>query len=244
VAQQGVDYFTNAQTGVQTYYRDDTVGSQQATDFVRPKFLAAQTNTPPTDNGTITPFNLGYFNAGNWVNYTRTYPTNTFNIWGRLAGGNGAFSGTTLSRVTSGVGTTTQTTVVLGSFADPNPAGWQVYHWVELMDASNNPVVVSLGGKATLRLTSGNNLNAEFLMFTPAPAAAAAFNVSAGVSGGNINIGIPTLNGVVYTVWYSSGLGSAWVQVGGGITGDGTTHVFSQPASGGQGYYKIKATPQ
>ena len=244
VAQPGVDYFTNAQTGVQTFYRDDDVGSQQATDYVRPKFLAAQTNTPPTDGGTICAFNLGYFNAGNWVNYTRTYPTNTFNVWGRLAGGNGAFSGTTLSRVTSGVGTTNQTTVVLGSFADPNPAGWQAYHWVELMDASNNPAVISLAGKATLRLTSGNNLNAEFLMFTPAPPRPGAFNVAAGVSGGNINIGIPTLIGEVYTVWYSSGLGAAWVQVGGSIIGDGTEHTFTQPASGSQGYYKVKVTPQ
>ena len=245
VAQQGIDCFTNAQTGVQTFYRVDDVGSQQATDYVRPKFLFAQTNTPPSDGGTICPFNLGYFNAGNWVNYTRTWPTNSYNVWGRLAGGNGAFSGTTLSTVTSGVGTSNQTTSVLGSFADPNAAGWQVYHWVELLDTNGNPAVVHLGGVSTLRVTSGNNLNAEFFMLTPAVAPASAFKISASVSGGNIDISIPTLNGQNYTVWYAGSLSSAsWTQVGGSITGDGTVHVFSQPSTTGQGYYKVKATAQ
>jgi len=240
VAQPGIDYFTNAQTGVQTYYRDDDVGTQQSTDYVRPKFLAAQTQFGVTD---ICPFNLGYFSAGNWVNYTRTYPTNYYNIWGRLAGGAGPFSGTTLGFVTSGVGTPNQTTSVLGSFADPNAAGWQAYHWIELLDTNGNPVVVQLGGKATLRLTSGNNLNAEFFMLTPSTAPASTFKISASLSGGNINISFLTQIGQTYTVLYSGSLSSSWTQVG-SITGDGTIHVFTQPSTSGQGYYKVKAITQ
>ena len=53
----------------------------------------------------IGPINIGYLWFGNWLNYTRTYPTNTFYVWGRLAGGSGPFSGTTLSIVTNGYGT-------------------------------------------------------------------------------------------------------------------------------------------
>lgn len=240
LAQQGIDInFTNLQSGADAAYRADGVGSQVATDYLRPKFLAAQTNFNDT---TICPFNIGYFNAGNWLNYTRTWPTNYYSIWGRLAGGNGAFSGTTLGVVTSGVGTSSQTVNTLGSFSDPNAAGWQTYHWVPLLDNNGNQVVVQLGGQATLRVTSGNNLNAEFFMLAPASAPALVFDISATEVGGNIQISIPTQTGHSYTLWTSGSLTAPnWTQVGGAITGDGTVHVVSQSSASSQGYYEVIA---
>ena len=239
VAQQNVDInFTNVQPATSDYYRNDGVGSQPATDYLRPEFLAEQ---QVLQDFNIGEFNIGYFNAGNWLNYTRTYPTNFYNVWGRLAGGAGAFSGTTLGIVTSGVGTSNQTVNVLGSFADPNAAGWQVYHWVPLLDTNGNQVVVHLGGVTTLRVTSGNNLNAEFFMLAPATAAAAPFKIAAALVGTSVQISIPTQLGHNYTLWTAASLTGNWTQVGGSLTGDGATHVVSQPLAGSQGYFQVIA---
>jgi len=255
VALQGVDInFTNA-SGMQYTYRNDTttylpsggtqsapvVGSQIASDTLngglRYQFLAAQTNT---SDFAICEFNIGWFNTGDWLNYTRTYPSGKFNVWGRLAGGAGAFSGTTLSLVTSGVGTSNQTTQVLGSFADAVPAGWQTYHWVPMLDTNGNRAVISLGGKATLRLTSGNNLNPLFFMLTPA--LTTSFSISSTEAGGSLQINIPTSFGFNYTLWQSSSLtGGVWTQVGSSIPGDGLTHTVTQPATGGQSFYRVSA---
>src|SRR5260370_3288872 len=72
--------------------------------------------------------------------------------------------------VTSGVGTTTQTTNNLGTFSFNNTGGWQSYSWVPLRDASGNLVRVNLGGVGTLRVTAGNGGGGKenFLMLTPA----------------------------------------------------------------------------
>ncbi|MDR3460014.1 MAG: hypothetical protein P4N60_21515 [Verrucomicrobiae bacterium] len=238
VAQQWIDVnYTNA-AGIQHNYRADTVGSEITTDFLRPKFLVSQTNFNDT---TICTFDLGWFNLGDWVNYTRTYPGGKYNVWGRLAGGVGAFSGTTLSQVTSGVGTSNQTTQVLGSFADAAPAGWQAWHWIPLLDANGNQVVIQPPGKATLRLTSGNNLNVEFFMLTPATTPAA-FNVAAAPVGGQMQISFPTQIAHNYTVWFSSSLlPASWTQVGAKIAGDGLVHVIPQSLTADQGYYRVIA---
>ena len=238
VAQQGIDYFTNTQANVQTFYRADDVGSQQCGDWVRPKFYLAQTNF---NDPNICPFNIGYFNSGNWMNYTRTYPTNTFYVWGRMACGNASFSGTTLSTVTSGVGTPTQTTSVLGSFSDSAPAGWQTYHWIPMVDGNGNKVVVSLGGQSTLRLTSGGAVDVEFLLLAPA-IVPANFSVSALQSGNNIQLNIPTQNGHTYTVYYSPVLpATSWTQVGSVINGNGSVQPATQPLTGSQGFYRVLA---
>jgi hypothetical protein len=254
VAVENVDmYYTNA-AGLQSVYRNDgtaviggtqappVVGASIASDTLngglRYQFLLSQTNT---GDPYICEFNLGWFNTGFWVNYTRTYPTGKFNVWGRLAGGSGAFSGTTLSLVTSGVGTSNQTTQVLGSFADSAPSGWQAYHWIPMLDTNGNRVVVSLGGKATLRLTSGNNLNPLFFMLTPA-VSPSIFDISSTQVGGNVEISIPTAFGFNYTLWQSSSLaGAGWTQVGALITGDGLVHTVSQPATASQTFYRVLA---
>jgi hypothetical protein len=125
VAQQGIDInFPNDGQGTtsECYRAQDGVGSQNAGDYVRPKFVAAQQEFGDPNIG---PFNLGYFGGGYWLNYTRHYPTNNFYVWARLAGGGGPITGTTLSVVTNGVGTSSQDTMLLGSFSDPTAAGWQ-----------------------------------------------------------------------------------------------------------------------
>ena len=47
------------------------MGNQTATDYLRPKFKAAQTKFNDPNIGL---YNVGYIAAGNWFNYTRHYP--------------------------------------------------------------------------------------------------------------------------------------------------------------------------
>ena len=234
----------------------DGVGTQVASDsFLLPEFLAAQADTLNGRDGTsggpdtnICEFNISYFYTNDWLNYTRTYPAGTFNVWGRFGAGAGAFTNCTLSLVTSGVGTSNQTTQVLGSFSDPAPAGWQTYHLIELSDANNNPVYLQLTGQETLRLTAptnstptGNGLNPLFFMLVPAGSSVQPFSLSASLSGNNIRISIPTQSGHNYTLWHAATLTSAWTQVGSSIAGNGSVQTVSEPASSVQGYYKVTA---
>jgi hypothetical protein len=201
---------------------------------VRPQFVAAQKQF---NDPNIGPFQIGYFDAGNWLNYTRHYPTNNYNVWARLAGGAGPFSGTLLSMVTSGYGTATQTSNVLGTFSDPNAAGWEAYHWIPLLDTNGNKVVVPLGGLATLTLTSGNNLNAGFFMLVPAPLQ---LKLTPTLVSGQLNLSFATQVGQTYTVVYKSDLTSpTWTPVGSPITGNGSTTNVTEALSGTQGFYTI-----
>lgn len=235
MALQGADVSYAAASGMQEAYRVDSVGTQIAADWLRPKFTAAQKEF---GDGNISDFNLGWFDGGDWVNYTRDWPTNSYYVWGRLAGGGGAFSNTTLSVVTSGYGTTNQTTNIAGYFGDPNAAGWQAWHWVPMLNANGSMAVLSLQGKATLKLTSGNNLNVNYFMLVPAPLSV---NISAVISGGSLNLMIPTAIGHNYTVLYNSSLTTTnWTPVGSVITGDGSVHSVSETTGGQQGYYKVE----
>ena len=74
--------------------------------------------------------------------------------------------------MTSGVGTSTQTTNSLGQFNIPNTGGWQIYTFTPLVDSNGNLVTITNSGAvSTLRLiqnAGGYNLN--FLMLFPAAA--------------------------------------------------------------------------
>jgi hypothetical protein len=213
------------------------VGAQAAADYVRAKFTAAQTAFSDPNIG---PINIGYYAAGYWLNYTRHYPTNSYYIWGRLAGGAGPFSGTTLSILTSGYGSANQTSNVLGTFSDPNAAGWQAWHWIPLLNTNGNMANVTLGGLATLKVTSGNNINTEFFMLTPAPPL---FTVTATIVAGQLNLAFPTEAGHSYTVRYASTLTSppSWTPVAGqvAIAGTGAVKNETEPLTGAQGYYTV-----
>ena len=84
--------------------------------YLRQKFYFTNNLAVVTN---YTDFDVGWWNPGTWINYTRTFPTNTYNVYGRLAN-SGPYSGVTLSLVTGGVGTSNQTTSLLGTFSDPN----------------------------------------------------------------------------------------------------------------------------
>jgi len=205
-------------------YRNNDNGFQceLSSDFVRQKFI---------DNGSDD-FDLGFFNGGQYANYTRTFATNSYNVYGRMAGGNGPFNNTKLSLVTAGRGTTNQTTQTLGTFADANAAGWQTWHWVPMRDTNGNLATVSLGGVQTTRITSGNNLNVNFLMFVPTVVSVSS-SLTATVSGSTISLKFPTVSGHNYTVQFNSTLtGGTWQTLGTpNLPGDGTTKTVTDTVS-------------
>jgi hypothetical protein len=247
VAKSGVDFRDQAtQTNLANdYYRADGQGSQPSGDYVRPKFVAAQTEFGDPNIG---PFNMGYTTGGDWDNYTRHYPAGSFYVYGRLAGGGGAYGTaqhdpTLLAMVTSGVGTATQTYNVLGGFSDPNADGWNAWHWIPLLNTNTgNMAVVSLGGQATLKILCGGNLNEAYYMLVPAPTQLSP-SLGASIVNGLLNISIPTLTGHNYQVVYSSVLStnqSSWSAAGGVIVGTGSVTNVTEPLTGTQGYYEIK----
>ncbi|HTQ49589.1 MAG TPA: hypothetical protein VMJ12_02680 [Candidatus Acidoferrales bacterium] len=250
----GVDFTTTNVTAAETYlYRLEStgpggnppVGTETNLDFLRSKLInVGPSAVPPFEYvpgqpvpWTNTDFDVAWWPPGTWLNYTRTFPANTYVIYGRLANG-GAYSNATMSLVTPNT--------PLGSFSDPDANGFQSWHWVPLMSNGTN-VVVSLSGKQTLKVTAppGNttgSLNAHFYMFVPF-SAVAPYSISATVSAGVVSIKIPTQSGHSYSVYYSTSLNpTAWTTLASNISGDGTVKTVTDSTTGGaQRFYKASA---
>lgn len=139
-------------------------GTEWCGDLPRQKYLSAiaggDVNVKDYDVG----WTYGGL-SGDWMNFTRSFPAGSYNIYGRLSGGGGA-SKVGLWKVTSGAGTGNQTVASLGTF-NFNSRGWQTYDWVALTDAEGNLATVTLNGVTTLR-SAGDNANQNFFMVVPA----------------------------------------------------------------------------
>jgi hypothetical protein len=223
-----IDYTGTYDGEVLGGYRNNDNGFQceLCGDFVRQKFI---------DHGSRN-YDLGYYNGGEWANYTRTFPANQYHVYGRLAGGAGPFNNTTLKLVTSGRGTTTQPTQLLGSFADANAAGWQTWHWVPMRDTNGALATVSLGGVQTLKATSGNNLNVNFLMFVPLFP-----QISASRSNSIIQLQFLTLLTHNYTVLTNNTLvGGTWQPLAAPIAGDGTVQTVTDTVGPSRRFYRLQ----
>ncbi len=214
-------------------------GVETCGDVLRQRFLDARIDF---NDSQISDFDAGGWQVGMWLNYTRNYPAGRFYVYGRLAG-SGAFSGTTLSIVTNGVGSTNQSATLVGSFADANPAGWQVYHWVPMLDTNNQAAILTLTGKATLRLTGGNSMNANFYMLVPAPSSPNAFNVTVSMNGQQPGISFPTQAGFTYKLVYKVNLQDLNWTVIGSVTGDGSTKSLTDTGASrvGNRFYAVQA---
>jgi hypothetical protein len=127
----------------------------------------------------------------------------------------------------------------LGSFADPNAAGWQTWHWVPMLDASGNLATVAFDGtQQTLTLTSGNNLNVNFLMLTPAALTPMALSIAQ--TGSQVNISFATVLTHAYTVSYTSSLGSsaAWTTLT-TTNGIGSQVTVTDTIGSGPRFYRV-----
>jgi hypothetical protein len=207
-------------------YRTQGIPQAIARDYLRQKFL---------DSG-ATDYHLDWFGGGDWANYTREYPTNSFYAYVR-SGGFGSYS-MDLEEVVSGAGTTAQVTRSLGRWSGTGRDS-QTHAWVRLTDpGAVAPAVVQLAGLATLRLsTSTGNCHPSFFMLIPAVATP----VAATVSGNGVSISFPTQAGVTYRVFYRDSLAAGDWQLLTTVGGNGSTQSVNDPVTGSQRYYKVSA---
>jgi hypothetical protein len=219
----GIDFY-KVDTNGSPAYRADAVATETNSDFIRPQFATGYYD-----------YDVGYTAAGDWWNYTRTYPAGKYNVYLRAARGAAGAATMGMREVTGGWGTSSQTTVSLGSFALPATGAWQTYAWVPLVDGSGNLSVVTMNGSTnTLRLTDGGG-NFNFLLLAPAVA------LSAAPSGRNIELSFGTQSGFNYTVVYKNSLtDSTWSTLS-TVPGDGASHTISDGMSGASRYYRLLA---
>ncbi len=194
---------------------------------MRDKVLAALALNAEGDES-IREVDMTSFSTNDWVNYTRTYPTGYFNLYLRAAG-SGVVSNI-LSQVTSGWGTSSQTSNVLGSFSFTNSGGPEVYAWVPLQDTNGALAAINLHGTNTLTLTAGaggganggGNLN--FLMLVPRILLRAPLTVAVD-SGTNTVLSFPSQAGGNYQVQFKNSLTDAtWTPLNAmPLPGTGTT---------------------
>jgi hypothetical protein len=221
----GVDLTTpNNISGEQFAYRNDSCGTQAASDFLRQKFVTAD----------VSDYNVGWWYTGAWLNYTRTFPTNNYYIYGRLASGNGAYSATN-SLVTGGGGTANQTTRLLGTFGGVD-SGWQTWQWVPLLNSNGQLAVTALGGVQTLKMTSGNSLNANFYMFVPAPSS---MRLSASLSNSSPVLSFGTQRGFNYLVVYKNLLSDSYWKLLSVAPGTGTNATIADVSTATQRFYAV-----
>jgi hypothetical protein len=200
----------NSNGGGNAYRTNDlgNLGNEITGDVMRAQYVNAGAGTNDYD--------VGWTTKGVWANYTRAFPAGTYNIYARAASPSGQKAGADLAWVTSGIGTTNQTTNVLGVFNFPLTGGYQIYTFTPLVDANTNIVSVTMPGSAsTMRLdelAGGYNLN--FFMFVPLSGAPPKLSVSH--SGTSVTITWTPAVGTLYASPAIAGPSVDWQSVGTG----------------------------
>ncbi len=134
-----------APAGDDTPYRQlDPVRMQPTRDNARAKYVAA------AGSGALD-YDIGDIAANEWLNYTRTFPAGSYEVYLREALANMATGDSVLEQVTSDPKQPGQSTKVLGSFHG-TVSGFQ-YRNFALTDGSGvNKAILQLSGPTTLRL--------------------------------------------------------------------------------------------
>ncbi|MDP6794931.1 MAG: hypothetical protein QGG00_06015 [Verrucomicrobiota bacterium] len=145
-----IDYFDTDETRLPATHRyrpEDGVATAPALDLARQKFIDAG----GVQKG-VYDFGIGDIEETEWLNYTRNYPEGEYLVYLRQAQFDIAEAKSTLELVTSASNDYDQTTEVLGSFLGSN-SGVEFRNVLLTDESGKEPVIVKLGGKATLRLT-------------------------------------------------------------------------------------------
>jgi hypothetical protein len=154
VGVEGVDEHKDSSTAPNHFYRaTDPIGTVPSGDFARKDHYTAG----------MLDYRIDPLDGGEWLNYTRDWPSGTYWVVGRVTTDISLSGSLTLSRVNPDT-----TTTDLGTFSVNNGLGWGTFQNVFLKDSNGNRAAVSLTNKTTLRLTSGGNLLPGFLMLVEA----------------------------------------------------------------------------
>jgi hypothetical protein len=127
------------------YRPDDHVRMQHTLDVARQKFVDAGGTS-----SSVFDYDVGDVAAGEWLNYTRTFPAGTYEVYLRESLVNGTQIQTDLAEVTGDPAQPNPATRSLGSFRTTT-TGYQ-YRNIPLTDALGQKVLLRLSGKKTLQL--------------------------------------------------------------------------------------------
>ena len=94
---------------------------------------------------------VGFLTAGDWMNYTRTFPSASYNVY--LRASSTKAQAVRFDAVTGDRTMSNQTTVIRGQFLVPNTGGSSRFRYVPLTDAAGNVQTLTLSGTNTFRLT-------------------------------------------------------------------------------------------
>jgi hypothetical protein len=167
-----VDYRETRATpnGTDTMYRpEDPVRMQHTLDHARQKYVSAG----GADAG-VYDYDVGDIAEGEWLNYTRTFPAGTYEVYLREALANMASGDSVLERVTGDPTQPDQTTKVLGSFLGVR-TGFQHRNFLLTDGTGTKKIIARLSGKVTLRLRqvtadpSDGARYENYLIFIPVP---------------------------------------------------------------------------
>jgi hypothetical protein len=178
----GLDFAWQESGAASRYRPSDPVGTKRSLDYVRPKFI----ELGGSDAG-IYDYDVFGMNAGDYLNYTRTFTNDFYEVYLRESLVNVAQSVAALELVTSNPGQTNQATLRLGYFLGQGSDF--LFRNVPLTDDAGNKVVVRLGGVETLRLEQVSFLPADgemalnYLVLVPVSSLAPVLESAALVTG-------------------------------------------------------------
>lgn len=131
-------------------------------------------NTPMGNNGDVnrgaftleSNWRIGWVDAGEWYNYTRTFPQGSYNVYASI----GKDAGTMGARLATVQGATTQnqTLTEIGTFQAAATGAWGIQRLVPMRDQAGDLATVTLGGLQTIRYTADfGNGDIDYLLFVP-----------------------------------------------------------------------------
>ena len=217
---------TDPTTSTHDYRLNSLVGTERTGDVLRQKYVEAQANDP-----LIRDYNLTAVQVGEWLNYTRTFPTGTYQIYGRLASGETGTNFEASLSMVAGASNVNQTVTLLGSFKAVGHHAQQ-FNYVPLTDAQSNLVSVTLGGIQTLRLTSTlGTFNANYFMLVPAGVVVPSPRLIISKAGPQVMI---SWTGSGFTLERSDRLTGGWT----GVTNQ--TNPYSLMPTGSSGFFRLR----
>jgi hypothetical protein len=190
-ATHGVDYFSNNGTDSPVYRGGAVLAAGTAAPMAAETAGSQFSMTRMGEWEMTANYKIGWIAAGDWGNYTRTFPTPAKEYWvfaGTSNDGTGANAiNQNLGIVTAGVGTASQTVQKVGNFRAPGTAGWSRNNLVAMTDDAGAIATVEVGGTATIRWNYDGG-DVDYLVFVPATPSVDEVTVTAVRNGNQVTI--------------------------------------------------------
>ena len=176
-------------------------------------------------------YKIGWINAGDWGNYTRTFPAGTYDVFWA-----GSYDGVAASQVsgalgfvTAGVTTATQTVEPIGIFDAYGTGAWSRNNLVRMTDSAGTPKTLTLDGSAKTFRWTYNSADADYLLFIPA-----------GSSGGNSFTSVKLSGSNMIIEWSGGTLQSAAAVTGPWTAVPNAKSPMTVPVTGAGTFYRLQ----